>query len=83
MALDDADDLLSYETPPRYTETKQDAENTGRDAETLLAFYRQRCDAFQDERRELLARMTNVGVSKEELHRVKWELKERKQEVPS
>ncbi|GBG27683.1 Coiled-coil domain-containing protein 77 [Hondaea fermentalgiana] len=47
----------------------------------LLAFYRTRLDEVEKEREELLRRVGASEVPHAELHRVKWELKVRQEEV--
>jgi coiled-coil domain-containing protein 77 len=47
----------------------------------LLAFYRDRFDAFEAERAEWLARVGAIEVAHSDLHCVKWELKVRQEEI--
>jgi coiled-coil domain-containing protein 77 len=47
----------------------------------LLAFYRDRFDAFEGERAEWLSRVGAIEVAHSDLHCVKWELKVRQEEI--
>ena len=47
----------------------------------LLAHYKERIDAFEAERRELLDNIDLIKVQHEESHRQKWELRAREEEV--
>ena len=47
----------------------------------LLRYYKQRIEEFEAERELFLSRFQDIQVSHEELHRVKWELKVREEEV--
>ncbi|KAJ0397784.1 hypothetical protein P43SY_006486 [Pythium insidiosum] len=84
-ATSDADDdLLSYGSPRRKLSVSSAAQRpvtTAQSAEDLLAFYRRRCEQFQSERQILVDHISNVEVTKEEYHRIKWDLKMRKEEI--
>ncbi|KAF1781674.1 hypothetical protein GQ600_21579 [Phytophthora cactorum] len=56
-------------------------EEGGKNATELLAFYRQRCEQFHAEREQTLAHLAQIEVSKEEAHRLKWELKTKNEEI--
>ncbi|KAG6616877.1 Coiled-coil domain-containing protein 77 [Phytophthora cinnamomi] len=56
-------------------------EEGGKNATELLAFYRQRCEQFHTEREQTLAHLAQIEVSKEEAHRLKWELKTKDEEI--
>ncbi|GLD99723.1 hypothetical protein PINS_up008451 [Pythium insidiosum] len=80
----DDDDLLSYGSPRRKLSVSgrpQATSATAQSAEELLAFYRRRCEQFQSERQILLDQISNVEVTKEEYHRLKWDLRMRKEEI--
>lgn len=47
----------------------------------LLAHYKERVDAFEEERRELLDNIDMIKVQHEESHRQRWELRAREEEV--
>ncbi|ETN13745.1 hypothetical protein PPTG_08472 [Phytophthora nicotianae INRA-310] len=53
----------------------------GKNATELLAFYRQRCEQFHAEREQTLAHLAQIEVSKEEAHRLKWEIKTKNEEI--
>ncbi|OQR94315.1 hypothetical protein THRCLA_08194 [Thraustotheca clavata] len=50
-------------------------------AKDLLAFYRERCDTFNEERKEWLERLKQLETSREGLHQVEWQNKMQKQEI--
>ncbi|KAL3669284.1 hypothetical protein V7S43_005664 [Phytophthora oleae] len=56
-------------------------EERGNNATELLAFYRQRCEDFHVEREQTLAHLAQIEVSKEEAHRLKWQLKSKDEEI--
>ncbi|KAF1322933.1 Mediator complex, subunit med13, partial [Globisporangium splendens] len=87
---DSANELLSYGSPRRSFSVNLSraggldssaAAATDGDAQHLLAFYRQRCEQFQQERQTMLDRMTQIEISKEEFHRLKWELRMKNEEI--
>ncbi|KAG1691902.1 hypothetical protein DVH05_026063 [Phytophthora capsici] len=81
--------LLSFGSPRRGFSTSVHSsvdegkleEEGGKDATELLAFYRQRCEQFHAEREQTLAHMAHIEVSKEEAHRLKWQLKLKDEEI--
>lgn len=81
--------LLSFGSPRREFATFVQScvddsmlvKEAGRNAMDLLAFYRQRCEEFHAEREQMLAHLAQIEVSKEEMHRLKWELKTKNEEV--
>ncbi|KAF4134482.1 hypothetical protein GN958_ATG04055 [Phytophthora infestans] len=81
--------LLSFGSPRRgfstsmhslVDEVKLDEESC-KDADELLAFYRQRCEQFHAEREQTLAHLAQIEVSKEEAHRLKWEIRTKNEEI--
>lgn len=75
--------LLSFGSPRASFSLgdRRDAEAEPTATADLLAFYRQRCDEFQKERHAMLDRLAQIEVSKEETHRLKWELRGKTDEV--
>ncbi|KAL4093400.1 hypothetical protein PRIC1_010834 [Phytophthora ramorum] len=81
--------LLSFGSPRRGFSTSQHSsvdeqmleEEGGKDSTQLLAFYRQRCEQFHAEREHTLAHLAQIEVSKEEAHRLKWELRTKDEEI--
>ncbi|RLN46057.1 hypothetical protein BBJ29_008533 [Phytophthora kernoviae] len=81
--------LLSFGSPRRdfsaslhSSVSEQDVEEEGgKNTVELLAFYRERCERFHAEREETLAHLAQIEVSKEETHRLKWELKTKNEEI--
>ncbi|KAG7378140.1 Coiled-coil domain-containing protein 77 [Phytophthora pseudosyringae] len=81
--------LLSFGSPRRGFSTSVHSsvdeekleEEGGKNATELLAFYRQRCEQFHTERERTLAHLAQIEVSKEEAHRLKWELKTKDEEI--
>ncbi|OQR91171.1 hypothetical protein ACHHYP_04934 [Achlya hypogyna] len=67
------DDLMGYGPPPSLPE--------GDAHESLLGFYRARCDAFQAERKEMLERFQEIDTARETRHQVDWQNKMLKQEI--
>ena len=55
--------------------------NEEREANTLLAHYRDRINAFDREREEWLQKLENVRLSQEEAHKTQWELQKRREEI--
>ncbi|KAF4319014.1 hypothetical protein BBO99_00006873 [Phytophthora kernoviae] len=81
--------LLSFGSPRRGFSAslhssvgeKDVEEEGGKNTVELLAFYRERCERFHAEREETLAHLAQIEVSKEETHRLKWELKTKNEEI--
>ncbi len=55
--------------------------NEESEANTLLAYYRDRINAFDREREEWLQKLEVVKMSQEEHHRQTWELQKRRDEI--
>ena len=55
--------------------------NEEKEANTLLAHYRDRINAFDREREEWLQKLENVRLSQEEAHKTQWELQKRREEI--
>ncbi|KAG3010813.1 hypothetical protein PC120_g14844 [Phytophthora cactorum] len=87
--VNQAEELLSFGSPRRGFSTSMHSlvdegelqEEGGKNATELLAFYRQRCEQFHAEREQTLAHLAQIEVSKEEAHRLKWELKTKNEEI--
>ncbi|KAG6962835.1 hypothetical protein JG688_00008419 [Phytophthora aleatoria] len=87
--VNQAEELLSFGSPRRGFLTSMHSlvdegelqEEGGKNATELLAFYRQRCEQFHAEREQTLAHLAQIEVSKEEAHRLKWELKTKNEEI--
>lgn len=47
----------------------------------LLAHYKERVEAFEEERKELLDNIDLIKVQHEEVHRMRWECRAREEEV--
>ncbi|RHY14297.1 hypothetical protein DYB25_004759 [Aphanomyces astaci] len=75
----DDDELFGYgSTDHRTNFDKRDAADS---KDALLDFYRARCDAFHQERKDLLERFHELDVSRESWHRTQWQNQVHKQEV--
>ncbi|TMW61948.1 hypothetical protein Poli38472_009441 [Pythium oligandrum] len=88
-AMDD-DELLSYGSPRHSlrsearTRSVYDGDlsrHSKIDDDALLEFYRHRCEQFQQERQAMLDRMAQAEVSKEQYHRLHWDLKAHKEQI--
>jgi len=55
--------------------------NEENEANTLLAFYRDRINAFDKERAEWLQKLETVKMSQAEFHKLQWELQKRREEI--
>lgn len=55
--------------------------NEENEVNTLLAYYRDRINAFDREREEWLQKLEVVKMSQEEHHRQTWELQKRRDEI--
>ncbi|ETV81631.1 hypothetical protein, variant [Aphanomyces astaci] len=75
----DNDELFGYgSTDHRTNFDKRDAADS---KDALLEFYRARCDAFHQERKDLLERFHELDVSRESWHRTQWQNQVHKQEI--
>ncbi|RHY78136.1 hypothetical protein DYB30_010438 [Aphanomyces astaci] len=75
----DDDELFGYDSTDHRTNfDKRDAADS---KDALLDFYRARCDAFHQERKDLLERFHELDVSRESWHRTQWQNQVHKQEV--
>ncbi|ETV92609.1 hypothetical protein H310_13064 [Aphanomyces invadans] len=75
----DDDDLFGYRAAHKTTLDKHNAAAASND--NLLTFYRSRCDAFHQERKDLLERFHELDVSREAWHRTQWQNQAHKQEI--
>ena len=76
----------SIDTYARFNEIEKNlilkmAINDENELNTLLAYYRQRINDFDKERKEWLERLESVRQSQAEKHKTDWELKKRKDEI--
>ena len=68
-------------TPPSEGSPSADAPPGDTSSAALLGYYRERCDEFEKERSEWLSQFSKIEASHEDLHRTRWELRARQDEV--
>jgi len=71
------DQLNDIDRETRYKIAQKEEE----DSTTLLAFYRERINAFVKEREEWLQKLDQLLAAKEEFHTQAWELQSKREEV--
>ena len=68
------------ERPPRQSEKEEESADQALLQAQILAYYRNRADAFETDRRQLYDKLDAIRLKQDLVHKTEWELKKRNEE---